>query len=175
MNSFGAGEQIDPFRPPPLSKRTPGDWKYRTPAQQAEIKIKRLEMRAAMDSNAARAWADLIEAELGPEPPMDQPEAWWQYGLSVRRLAATHTWGPSASAVSRAADAYAEQCCKTAAVINPARFGPKAQIDTSVRVRHTVDSNALTSEQREELRRMLHTAIEQAEAIEHDSGEANDG
>lgn len=54
-------------------------------------------------------------------------------------------------------------------------FGDKVQVQADVRVQHVVDSSALDPEQRDELRRILRLAIEQARdqgrVIEHQSGE----
>lgn len=53
-------------------------------------------------------------------------------------------------------------------------YGDKVQVQTDVRVQHVVDSSALDPEQRDELRRILRLAIEQARdqgrVIEHDAG-----
>ena len=124
---FGANEAEDILRPPAVKGRTPGDWKYRTPAQQAALKIKRQEMRAAMESDAARAWSDLVAADLGDPPPRDNADAWWDRAEQALALAVQYGYG---GPIGRLAENYAEQCRRTAAVIDPARFGPKAQIPT---------------------------------------------
>jgi hypothetical protein len=117
MSRFGAGEEIDTLRPPPLSKRTPGDWKYRTPQQQIDLRAKHKAMRQAQELEAAQAWGDLVEAELGDDPPLTEAEPWWARAAQVERLKLRYGW------LARWADDYAEHCRKTAAVIEPNRFG----------------------------------------------------
>lgn len=50
-------------------------------------------------------------------------------------------------------------------------YADRVQIEAEVRHRHTVDSSALTIGQRDQLRGILRAAIDQAQAIEHESGE----
>lgn len=102
---------------------------------------------------------------LGPDPMT--AEEWADRGLRGLEISMVEGSGISPTA----AKAYEEACFKRAVVANPRRYGPKMDVTADVRVTpRVIDSSMLSPEQRDTLRGLVQSVIEQREA----EGESDD-
>lgn len=150
-----------------ISERT--DKALRHAARRALVRDTNRDYWLKLKGDKATAAQLLIETTTAHEP--ETAQEWIDLPLPLLKAAAVADSGLNVRGVALLRD----ECWDRAKVMEPGRFGAKAQVVADVRVQHQViDSSALTPDQRQAMRELLQAAIVQSALPAPERGNEDD-
>lgn len=140
---------------PPATERI--DYALRRAARDLALREANREYWTRLKGEKATAAMALIETVTAYEP--ETAQEWIDLPVPLIKAAAVADSGLDVRGVALLRD----ECWDRAKVMEPGRFGAKAQLSAEVHVKHQViDSRALTPDQRQAMRELLQAAIVQS-------------